>query len=188
MSDLYALFNNILYWPGGPKDRSESDKAATTEANKLHRQLSWLRVGSQMQEVWGSNPRPSGLRVSQFQASGGISTLQSRASGLQSTTQGNSIRTERSDGSERLVNRHRSALLLAARAPQCNISEGGMIRLETLIALKFINSSFSSLSSYWNSTNHSLKLQICWTGHWLFVKRRICQSLFFAIVNVSSLL
>ena len=34
-------------------------------------------------------------------------------------------------------------------AGQCN-SEGGMIRLETLIELKFINSSFSSLSSYWN--------------------------------------
>ena len=27
-------------------------------------------------------------------------------------------------------------------------SEGGMIRLETLIELKFLNSSFSSLSSY----------------------------------------
>ena len=30
------------------------------------------------------------------------------------------------------------------------ISEGGMTRLETLIDLKFLNSSFSSLSSYWN--------------------------------------
>ena len=29
-------------------------------------------------------------------------------------------------------------------------SEGEMIRLETLIELKFLNSSFSSLSSYWN--------------------------------------
>ena len=29
-------------------------------------------------------------------------------------------------------------------------SEGGMIRLETLIELKFLYSSFSSLSSYWN--------------------------------------
>lgn len=43
---------------------------------------------SQMQEVRGSNPRLGGLRVSPLQASGGISTLQSRASGLQSTTQG----------------------------------------------------------------------------------------------------
>ena len=34
-----------------------------------------------------------GSRVSQLQASGGVGTLQSRASGLQSTTQGNSIRT-----------------------------------------------------------------------------------------------
>ena len=52
-----------------------------------------------MQEVSGSNPRLGGLRVSQFQASGGISTLQSRASGLQSTTQGNSISTTK-DSSE----------------------------------------------------------------------------------------
>ena len=51
------------------------------------------RIGSRMQEVPGPNPRLGGLRVSQFQASGGISTLQSRASGLQSTTQRNSIRT-----------------------------------------------------------------------------------------------
>ena len=46
-----------------------------------------------MQEVRGWIPRLGGSRVSQLQASGGISTLQSRASGLQSTTQGNSIRT-----------------------------------------------------------------------------------------------
>ena len=41
-----------------------------------------------MQEVRGSNPRPGGLRVSQFQAIGGVSTLQSGASGFQSTMQG----------------------------------------------------------------------------------------------------
>ena len=34
--------------------------------------------------------------------------------------------------------------------------EGGMIRLETLIELKFIDSSCSSLSSYCNDTNSSL--------------------------------
>ena len=34
--------------------------------------------------------------------------------------------------------------------PVLEISEGGMIRLETLVELKFLNSSFSSLSSYWN--------------------------------------
>ena len=34
-------------------------------------------------------------------------------------------------------------------------SGGGMIRLETLIELKFLNSSFSSLSSCWNQTNCS---------------------------------
>ena len=50
--------------------------------------VSRLRIGSQMQEVWGSNPRLGGLRVDPFQVSGGMSTLQSRASGLQSTTQG----------------------------------------------------------------------------------------------------
>ena len=46
------------------------------------------RIGSQMQEVWGSNPSLGGLRMNPFQVSGGISTLQSRASGLQSSTQG----------------------------------------------------------------------------------------------------
>ena len=34
--------------------------------------------------------------------------------------------------------------------------EGGMIRLETLIELTLINSSCSSLFSYWNSTNNYL--------------------------------
>ena len=48
-----------------------------------------------MQEVRGSSPTQGGLRVSQLQASEGISTLQSRAPGLQSTTQGNSVRTKR---------------------------------------------------------------------------------------------
>ena len=37
------------------------------------------RIGSQMQEVWGSNPTLAGLRVSPFKASGRIGTLQSRA-------------------------------------------------------------------------------------------------------------
>ena len=41
-----------------------------------------------MQEVWGSDPRLGGLRVSPLRASEGIGTLQSGASGLQSTTQG----------------------------------------------------------------------------------------------------
>ena len=36
-----------------------------------------------------------------------------------------------------------------ARSRSRHLSEGGMIRLETLIEPKFINSSFSSLSS-WN--------------------------------------
>ena len=56
---------------------------------------------TQMQEVRGSNPRLGGLWVSQLQASGGISTLQSRASGLQSTTQGNSIRTKNNPSSQK---------------------------------------------------------------------------------------
>ena len=54
-----------------------------------------VNVGSQMQEVWGSNPRLGGLGVSHLQASGGISALQSEASGLQSTMQGNSIRIKK---------------------------------------------------------------------------------------------
>ena len=52
-----------------------------------------FRIGSQMQEPWGANPRLGRLRASQFQTCGGISALRSRASGLQSATQGNSIRT-----------------------------------------------------------------------------------------------
>ena len=53
----------------------------------LHRQP---RVGSpqpqeQVLRPAGVNPRTSRLRVSQLQASGGMSSLQSRASGLQST-------------------------------------------------------------------------------------------------------
>ena len=47
-----------------------------------------------MQEVWGSNPRLGGLHVTTFRVSGGRSTLQSRASSLQITSQGNSIRTK----------------------------------------------------------------------------------------------
>ena len=58
------------------------------------------RTGSQMQEVQGSNPRLGGLGVSAFQASGGIRTLHSRASGLQSTAQGNSIRTKNNSESK----------------------------------------------------------------------------------------
>ena len=46
------------------------------------------RIDSQMQEVRGSNPRLGGLGVSPFQASGGMSTLQSSASGLHSSAQG----------------------------------------------------------------------------------------------------
>ena len=46
------------------------------------------RVGSQMQEVRGSTPRLGGSGVSPSQASGGMGTLQSRASGLQSTARG----------------------------------------------------------------------------------------------------
>ena len=48
-----------------------------------------------MQEVSGSNPRLGGPGVDPLQLSGGTSTLQSRASGLQSTTQGHSIRTKK---------------------------------------------------------------------------------------------
>ena len=40
-----------------------------------------------MQEVWGSNPRLGGLRVGPLRVSEGIGILQSRAPGLQSTTQ-----------------------------------------------------------------------------------------------------
>ena len=55
-----------------------------------------LAEGSaRMQEVSGLNPRLGGLGGSPFQVSGGISALQSWASGLQSTTQGNSIRIKK---------------------------------------------------------------------------------------------
>jgi hypothetical protein len=55
----------------------------------------WLGIRFRMQEVRGPSPPLGGLRVSQLQASGGISTFQSRAFGLQSTTQGNYIQTEK---------------------------------------------------------------------------------------------
>ena len=70
-----------------------------------------LRIGSQMQEVRGSNPRPGGLRVNKLQASGGIGALESRASGLHSTTQGNSIRTKNTPPSRKQQERHREVEL-----------------------------------------------------------------------------
>ena len=60
-----------------------------------------LAEGSaRMQEVSGLNPRLGGLGASPLQAPEEISTLQSRASGLQSTTQGNSIRTREAPPSQ----------------------------------------------------------------------------------------
>ena len=56
-----------------------------------------------MQEVWGSNPRLGRLRVNPFQVSGGMSTLQSSASDLQSTTQG--IPSRSIDSSESNTNK-----------------------------------------------------------------------------------
>ena len=53
----------------------------------------------------GSIIRQGGLWVRQLQASGGISTLQSRASGLQSTTRGNSIGTTRTPPSQQTNNK-----------------------------------------------------------------------------------
>ena len=56
----------------------------------------------------------------------------------------------------------RSCVDSACHAPEARkhirniIPDGGMMRLETLIELKFRNSSFSSLSSYRNWTNSSL--------------------------------
>ena len=47
-----------------------------------------LRIGSQMQEVRGSNPRLGGYGLVNSKPLGGINTLQTMASGLQSTTQG----------------------------------------------------------------------------------------------------
>jgi len=60
----------------------------------LQRELSWLRIGSQMQEAQGVSPRLGGLEVSQLQASAGISALQSKACSLQITTRGSPIRTK----------------------------------------------------------------------------------------------
>jgi len=61
-------------------------------------QCLWIRP--RMQEVLGSSPRLGGLSVSQLQASRGISTLESRASGLQSSTQGDSNWTKMSPPSQ----------------------------------------------------------------------------------------
>ena len=80
----------------GPLSHSLSLSLARFQSPYMQHVLGYLvasvaqlrRVGSQMQEVRGSNPRLGGLRVGQFQASGGIGTLQSRASDLRSATQG----------------------------------------------------------------------------------------------------
>jgi len=64
----------------------------------------WLRIRSRRQEVRGSSLALGGARVSQLHASGGISALQSRASGLRSTTQGNPIRTDDSSESNKPQN------------------------------------------------------------------------------------
>ena len=52
-------------------------------------------VKGRLSDAGGPNLWLGGLRASQPQASGGTSTLQSRASCLQGTTQGNPIRTTR---------------------------------------------------------------------------------------------
>ena len=65
-----------------------SRASESLRSDQKHGQLSWLRIGFQMQEVSGSNRRLGGLRGSPLQVSGGLSALQLRASGLQSTTQG----------------------------------------------------------------------------------------------------
>ena len=61
--------------------------------------------------------RSGGLRVSQFQASGGTRNLRSRASGLQSTTQGNCIRTIRGLSSQKSSATTRSGGQGAAARP-----------------------------------------------------------------------
>ena len=60
----------------------------------MHRQLSWLKDRlSDAGGLSGSHPRLGGVGVSPLRASGGVGTRQSRASGLQSATQGSSMRT-----------------------------------------------------------------------------------------------
>ena len=48
--------------------------------------------------------------------------------------------------------RHHSlgSMCVVPRTAQVRHSEGGTIRLKTLIELKFLDSNFSSLSSHWN--------------------------------------
>ena len=54
---------------------------------KLWRYYGYAFNNTGKQEVWSSSPRLVGLRVSPLRVSGGVSTLQSRASSLQSTAQ-----------------------------------------------------------------------------------------------------
>ena len=79
-----------------------------------------------MQEVGGSNPRLGGLRLSQFQASGGIGTLQSMASSLQSTTQESFIRTK--DNSSESNKRWRIQEQLVKPSPFC-LADGPCLRV-----------------------------------------------------------
>ena len=72
-----------------PATRRASTKRPSISQTRVVAPIAQLpRIGSQMQEVLGSNRTLGGLWVSQFQASGGISALPSRAPGLQSTTKG----------------------------------------------------------------------------------------------------
>ena len=110
-----------------------------------------------MQEVQGSNPRLGGLRVSQFQVFGGISTLQSRASGLQSTTQGSP------SGPKRLLRVQKQAKRSRAESNQ------------VLVARVRCLWDFPG-KSLWTWEFHALKLRFClsqtlwnpeyWDGDW----------------------
>ena len=68
-----------------------------------------------------------------------------------------SFEAPRADQRSLLISSNRTVSTWGSLVPEALlISEGGMIGLETLIELKFLNSSFSSLSSRRNWTNGSL--------------------------------
>ena len=122
-----------------------------------------LKIGSQMQEVWGSNPRLGGLRLDQLQAFGDISTLQSRASGLQSTAQGNSIRTNSTPPCKQAKTVGRSPQIPNAWSTHAGLFQRGQLQsdrtpcfyvLARLRACSLVASRYSSVSLVSSKCSH----------------------------------
>ena len=120
--------------------------------------IAQLAEGSaRMQEVLGSNPRLGGFGVSPFQVSGGIGTLQSRASGLQSTTQGITSRPKGSESNNNMFLNKTRVCLGQKTPPSQNIkNKDCRKRSYHYVYLMFIIIIISSSSSSMISSSSSM--------------------------------